>query len=452
MGFLTALSRIVMDMTVVTVILLYLPGLPPNTTFDNYSLRPPPPWTGPLQPNEKLNLVDKFLENQIKGPESFASRDDEFLYAGLITGVIVRIDTSSLTATPVAKIGSPCRVDEQYLESKCGRVLGMTFTKKGKLLITDAVYGLFMIDLDKKTEENRISDRKYDLSVEYTPILTPDTLVNGSRNHVFNSLVLADDDKTVYISVSSTNFPLKDALWEVSSSPSGRILKHNLETGETEVLLSGISFANGIEIDPSGKYLLICETGRARLHKYYLTGEKAGTSEVFIDSLPGIPDNIKLNDNGNYYVGMISPRLPGKPHILEVIGPHYLLRRFIVRLISIVMIPIRFFNSILPNPVTMKFDYWVGNFEPVAHLASPYGLVIEVDGETGEIVSSLHSTNGAVRFISEAYVHDRWIYFGSPYNHYLARIPKRLRTASYQKTSAGVTLGLLNDPQPHEEL
>ena len=35
-----------------------------------------------MQPNEKLNLVDKLLENQIKGPESFASRDDGFLYVG----------------------------------------------------------------------------------------------------------------------------------------------------------------------------------------------------------------------------------------------------------------------------------------------------------------------------------------------------------------------------------
>ena len=46
----------------------------------------------------------------------------------------------------------------------------------------------------------------------------------------------------------------------------------------------------------------------------------------------------------------------------------------------------------------------------------------------------------------------RWIYFGSPYTNYLARIPKRLRTTSYQKSSAGVTLGLLDDPQPSEEL
>ena len=35
-------------------------------------------------------------------------------------------------------------------------------------------------------------------------------------------------------------------------------------------------------------------------------------------------------------------------------------------------------------------------------------------------------------------VSSRWIFFGSPYNNYLARIPKRLRFASHQKSSAGV--------------
>ena len=51
---------------------------------------------------------------------------------------------------------------------------------------------------------------------------------------------------------------------------------------------------------------------------------------------------------------MISPRLPGKTHLMEIIGPHYLVRRFLVRLVSLVMIPIKFLNSIIPNPVTMK--------------------------------------------------------------------------------------------------
>ena len=82
----------------------------------------------------------------------------------------MRIDTNSLTATPVAKVGGPC--EEQHQESRCGRVLGMTFTKTGKLLVCDAVFGLFLIDLDKRVEENRISDsvRCFAQSVpEWTP-------------------------------------------------------------------------------------------------------------------------------------------------------------------------------------------------------------------------------------------------------------------------------------------
>ena len=39
MGFMTALTRTVIDMTAVTLFLLFVPGLPPNTTFESYSLR-----------------------------------------------------------------------------------------------------------------------------------------------------------------------------------------------------------------------------------------------------------------------------------------------------------------------------------------------------------------------------------------------------------------------------
>ena len=210
---------------------------------------------------------------------------------GLITGVIIRIDTNNLSASTVAKIGSLC--EEQYQESQCGRVLGMTFTKSGKLLVCDAVFGLYMIDLDKRTEANRITDTKYDDSVEYTALLTPDTLVNGTQNLVFNSVVLADDDVTVYVTVSSTMFPLQDALWEAASSPSGRVLKFNIVTKQVDIIMNSLSFANGIEMSPGEEYLIVCESGRAKLHKYFLKGEKAGKSEIFLDSLPGLPDNIK---------------------------------------------------------------------------------------------------------------------------------------------------------------
>merc|ERR1719491_599033 len=79
---------------------------------------------------------------------------------------------------------------------------------------------------------------------------------------------------------------------------------------EVEVLVEGISFANGLEMDKEEQFLLYCETGRARVHKYHLQGERAGQAEVLVDNLPGMPDNIRLNDNGNYYIGL-NPRIPG---------------------------------------------------------------------------------------------------------------------------------------------
>ena len=51
--------------------------------FEPFTLSAPPPWTGPLAPNEKLNLVDRLFEDELKGPESFAVRDG-WIYTGLI--------------------------------------------------------------------------------------------------------------------------------------------------------------------------------------------------------------------------------------------------------------------------------------------------------------------------------------------------------------------------------
>ena len=136
------------------------------------------------------------------------------------------------------------------------------------------MFGLYLVDIDKKVEEeNRITEKKYEDLVEYTPLLSPNDLINGSQNLVFNSVAVSGDDQTVYLTVSSTTFPLSDCLWEVSARPSGRVLQYNLVTRETKVLVSHISFPNGIELDPSEEFFLFCESGRARLHKYYLKGK-----------------------------------------------------------------------------------------------------------------------------------------------------------------------------------
>ncbi|XP_023333407.1 adipocyte plasma membrane-associated protein [Eurytemora carolleeae] len=241
-------------------------------------------------------------------------------------------------------------------------------------------------------------------------------------------------------------------MFELLSDSSGRILKFDLETRETQVLVEEINFANGLELSPEEDYILFTETGRARIHKYYLTGERSGEVKVLVNSLPGLPDNIKLNDRGNYYVGLIGPRLPGTWHILELVAPHNILRKFISRLVCMVLIPSKLLNLVFPTSASLQFEYWCGNLEPFAHLTRPYGLVVEVDGKTGDIISSLHSTNGAVRFISEAVVLDRWVYLGSPYTNYLARVPQRIRDTNTRISSAEVQLGLGEEKEEADDI
>ena len=68
--------------------------------------------------------------------------------------------------------------------------------------------------------------------------------------------------------------------------------------------------------------------------RLYIKGPKLGTSDVFVDNLPGYPDNIKKNTRGNFYVGMASVRFDGASPIgsfLDIVGPYPSLKRFIAK-------------------------------------------------------------------------------------------------------------------------
>lgn len=64
-----------------------------------------------------------------------------------------------------------------------------------------------------------------------------------------------------------------------------------------------------------------------RLLKYWLKGEKAGTSEVFA-ILPGFPDNVRTNKDGEFWVAIYHRRFMYS-HIL---GLYPKLRKFILKL------------------------------------------------------------------------------------------------------------------------
>lgn len=88
---------------------------------------------------------------------------------------------------------------------------------------------------------------------------------------------------------------------------SGRVMKYNPRTGKVTVLLSGLSFPNGIALSKDSSFLVIAETGKVQLLRFWIRGPRAGTTEVFVQ-LARYPDNIKRNQEGEFWLALNSGR------------------------------------------------------------------------------------------------------------------------------------------------
>ena len=62
------------------------------------------------------------------------------------------------------------------------------------------------------------------------------------------------------------------------------------ETGETDILATGVSFANGVAVDKDETFVLYTSTFEVSVMKYHVKGPKAGTSERVLDGFPGFLD------------------------------------------------------------------------------------------------------------------------------------------------------------------
>ena len=87
---------------------------------------------------------------------------------------------------------------------------------------------------------------------------------------------------------------------------SGRLLKFDPKTNQVAVLLKNLMFPNGVALSKNGDFLLVAETTNCRILKYSLEPSKAGTVGIFA-KLPGRPDNIKRNQEGEFWVAVNSP-------------------------------------------------------------------------------------------------------------------------------------------------
>ncbi|XP_073283055.1 protein STRICTOSIDINE SYNTHASE-LIKE 3-like [Primulina huaijiensis] len=113
-----------------------------------------------------------------------------------------------------------------------------------------------------------------------------------------------DDDGIVYFTDSSTTYRRRNFLLLVfSGENSGRVLKYDPSTKSTTVLVRNLQFPNGLSLSKDKSFFVFCEGSIGRLRKYWIKGEKAGTSEIMA-VLPGFPDNVRTNEKGEFWVAI----------------------------------------------------------------------------------------------------------------------------------------------------
>ncbi|MGB0956360.1 MAG: SMP-30/gluconolactonase/LRE family protein [Panacagrimonas sp.] len=267
-----------------------------NTGLTPKAWTPPPaPSTtdGPFASNDKLRGVGRLLSGFGKGPEGVAIGPDQRLYAGFADGRIVSMSAD----------GDDCRI----LGQTGGRPLGLHVDENGVVWIADPKQGLMR--LDPGADAERVADGADGIAMKFADDLDEDG--NG----------------LIYLSDASHKFGYGEHMREaLEHGGNGRLIRYHKDSGRAETLMAGLYFANGVALGPDDEYVLVAETTKYRILKYWLKGDKAGTQEVWIDNLPGFPGNLSFNGRDRIWVALFAPRsslldwsLP-KPHIRQIIA------------------------------------------------------------------------------------------------------------------------------------
>jgi sugar lactone lactonase YvrE len=206
-------------------------------------------------------------------------------------------------------------------------------------------------------------------------------------------------DGKVYFSDASTKFAAADSAGTLEASllsimehgDHGRIIEFDPATRLTRVVLSGLTFANGVTSDLNGEFLLVAETGTYRVWKLWLQGENAGSVEIIVDNLPGFPDNIHRGQDGRYWVGLTSPRAA----ILDDLAQKPGMRKVIQRL-----------------PAFMR------------PTVEPYGHILAID-EYGKVLYDFQDPKGAYPATTGARETDDYLYVSSLTADQMARYSKQ---------------------------
>jgi sugar lactone lactonase YvrE len=307
---------------------------------------PRPALDGPYSHNWLLETATRSLEGRIRGAEDIAFDATGRAFLGLADGRIVRLEGDSVV--DVARVR--------------GRAFGLAFAPDGALYAAVPGQGLVRIDLRTGSAAVVVD------VVEGDPLRHPNGVVVGS-------------DGSVYFTDSSAVWGPGQFLEDIlDQRPSGRVLRFDPRTGSVLVLARDLSFANGLALSPDETSLLVAESGRYRLWRLWLAGDKKNLKEVVLENLPGFPDNLALSPRGTYWLGLSSTR----KRMIDFLHPRPLWKD------AIASLP----GWLRPQPVR-------------------WGFAIELDAEARPLRSFQDPEGKVVGSITTARERDGWLWLGN---------------------------------------
>ncbi|KAM6193545.1 adipocyte plasma membrane-associated protein-like [Sarcoramphus papa] len=159
------------------------------------------------------------------------------------------------------------------------------------------------------------------------------------------------------------------------------LLEYDTVTKELKVFMVGLRFPNGVQLSPAEDFVLVQETTMASIRRYYVSSLMKGGADMFVENMPGLPDNIRLSSSGGHWVAMLAVR---------------------------------------PNPGFSLLDFL--SEQPWIKFVPKYSLVVELS-ETGSYRRSFRDPNGVtVAYVSEAHEHNGCLYLGSFRSPFICRL------------------------------
>lgn len=265
---------------------------PINADPEKWNPPKAPKLCGIYEPNSYLTAVEMLGKGIASGPEDVAVDRKGWIYGGMSDGWILKFQPDGSNYEVFAHTG--------------GRPLGLSFDADNNLIVADAYQGL--------------------LSISQDGIIRVLAVAADNQPFCFTDGVDIAKDGTIYFTDASGKYRYHEYMkCALEHKGNGRLIAYYPGSGSVKVLIENLYFANGVAVSPDQTFVLVCETLKYRIKRYWLRGPRQGSTDIFIENMPGIPDGISSNGKDTFWVALPSVRdsrfdtLLSMPYIRKII-------------------------------------------------------------------------------------------------------------------------------------